>query len=190
MELPGNRKPGMRACLYLFFDYSEMERQSPANMLACLLRQVVRSRDHTSADLQEAFDDHHHGQDLSQAEYVRLLKSEIEPFTEIFLVIDALDECPDEKGGKSREIFLNAIFQLPENVKFFFTSRNLKSIGDTLNADIQVRITAREDELRNYIESRLDGSEALEKLVALRGQKHANFRDKFIKTIVEKSQKT
>jgi hypothetical protein len=155
--------------------------------MANLLKQVVQKQQHLSRPLREAFD---FRKSLSLEEYLGLLKAEMRRLTEIFVVIDALDECPSEKGGGTREILLEALSHLPKNVKFFFTSRKLPSIKDSLKSDVQIRIEAREEDLHNYIENRVNESSDLKRAVDLRCRQDASFRETFFNTLVNQAQNT
>jgi hypothetical protein len=142
-------------CLYVFFDHQDRERQSLPNILADLLKQVVTKRDHLSRTIKEAYYERYQGERLNQEEYIQLLKHELAAIPEVYIIIDALDECPNGHGSKSigDQLVLN-FSQLQKHIKLLFTSRKSEFIEKTINAGIKLQITADQGELKEYFASR------------------------------------
>jgi len=175
----GKDKP---ACLVIFLD---AERGCPtvAKLLANLLRQAVQQKKSLSRSMRNAFDLHRNDQRLPEDECLSLLKTEVmlllRSFPGVFIMVDALDE----HLGLLRE-FLHALFQLPPKVKYFFTSKNLSSIASVLQPDFRIQIDAQDDDLRRYVQRRLEALPRLKELVDKEN------RESLCKTVVAKAKKT
>lgn len=74
-----------------------------------------------------------HRPDLKTLEYI--FATTIRGFSKVFVVLDALDECPDSNG--ERETLLNCLCRIQdlayENLHFLCTSRREDNIERTLN---------------------------------------------------------
>jgi ankyrin repeat protein len=177
------------ACVYIYFDYKDQKRQDLTNLLSSLLAQLVRNRDQISQETKAKHDNWmDRGINPSSDEYLAMLISQIKSFDRVFIVIDALDECVDNPETNTRNNFLKAIQQLPQRVHILFTSRPVISIEQRVKADRQLEIVANNDDLRKYLESRINAFENLRHLVDIGVQKDSSFLDNILRTIVKKSQ--
>lgn len=90
-------------------------------------------------------------------EIASLIQSLTPLYARVFVVIDALDECP-ETGG-NRERFLYELLQLQMHCKFqlFATSRPLPGIQDKFQAShiANLEIRASEHDIRIYLEANM-----------------------------------
>jgi len=89
------------------------------------------------------------------SEYSRLLKLELRQLSDIFLVIDALDECPeiDDFGESRRDNLLAQITNLLESLHLLITARpHIQSVTDILRDAIEMEICARKDDIKIYLE--------------------------------------
>src|SRR5690606_33518325 len=106
--LKGDSRVGI-ACL--FCNYKEREQQTAAELLAGLVKQLVRRLTTLPTTVEELYTTHTESEtrptmdDLSDA-----LQSIADKFDRVYFIIDALDECED--SNRSRESLLNAVFSL------------------------------------------------------------------------------
>ena len=87
-------------------------------------------------------------------ETTKLLRSQIEEFNQVFLVIDALDECPELE--QTRRTLLAEIRGLLPHVRLMVTSRNIPSIENMFRNDTHLEIRAQDQDVRRFIESQTE----------------------------------
>ena len=122
------------------------------------------------------YESHHSaGTSPSVLEYIMVLEAAVGRLANLYIVIDALDECSDKHGG--RKALISELLRL--KAQLLVTSRDLPSIRRQLQNAVNLRVCAREDDILNYIDTRIDNSEQLSVHVAKDGQ----LRD-FIETTV------
>lgn len=141
------------AVAYLYCNYSEVEKQTVSNLLSCLVSQLHSQQ--PRAFMREAIA----GTDSSLANSVTLLRTAISGLANVFIVIDALDEIPEEDGR--RKTLISELSSLTPVVQLLVISRDLPNIRRQLNHAIHVEIEANEGDIMNYIDSRIAGFERL-----------------------------
>ena len=170
--------------LYFYFDYRQQSEQTPFNVLVTLLRQLlstISSFPNAASDLYKRIDK---GQGLPgwkdlMTSFRNICASSSE---ELFLVLDALDEC-DEKTH--REPILDLLEFLSEsNVRMLIISRPYPQDINGAFADYpQIVIEASDSDIRAFL---------LEKITKSR-RKSSRFidetlREEIIQSITSKSQ--
>ena len=114
-------------------------------------------------------------------EIVTLLRSQVEKFNKVFIVIDALDECP-ELGG-TRKDFLSEVRSLVPTVRLMVTSRHDLAIESTFKHDTRLEIQAQDQDVRKYIESQMERRHELADLL----NDHDDIRSEIIAVILSKT---
>jgi hypothetical protein len=90
-------------------------------------------------------------QQLSSREFEKMILSVAGSVKSVYLVIDALDECDEQKHRRS---FLQILerFKMDKHIRFFVTSRSYpQDIRAALEAGPQIEIKARDADLRRYL---------------------------------------
>lgn len=88
--------------------------------------------------------------------YVSLIEKQVEKLERVFLVVDALDECPETK----RREFFRVLNRLPPVVNLFHTSRDDTKIHQHITREIQeLIIWVSDNDVENYVRSRLEEEE-------------------------------
>jgi hypothetical protein len=177
------------ACLYVYFDYVEQKQQTYENLLADLLHQLLRLRDRVTPRVQAIYDNMTaSGIPPGPDEYIDMIKSEIETFTKVFIVVDALDECLDEPPDDTAIKFVRALDQLPKRTRILFTSRPMTTINDRIKADKTILVQMDVNDLTAYFENRINNTDSLKKLVEQGTQKNSRFLQNAVDTIISRSQ--
>ena len=84
-------------------------------------------------------------------ELTEALKIEISTYARVFLVIDALDECP--QNGESGAQFLHILRSL--RVNLLLTARDIPLIARKFRGINRLEIRAKKEDIKKYIEGRL-----------------------------------
>ncbi|KAL2841282.1 hypothetical protein BJY01DRAFT_236447 [Aspergillus pseudoustus] len=144
------------AVAYIYCSYQRRDEQKAEYLLASLLKQlaqrlpslpgnleslILRSRDYRTRP--------------SFEEIVGALRSVAAAFSRIFIIVDALDECPVADGCLSR--FLSEIFLLQRlrEASIFATSRPLPEITGRFKESITLQIRATEEDVRSYLDGQI-----------------------------------
>lgn len=149
-------EPGV-AVAYFYFDFNDTEKQRHENLLRSLIVQLSIQSANTPESLSALFARSQDGQQRPTTDALALaLESILRDFQQIFIILDALDEC------KEREELLGLIENIAkwnlEKLHILATSRREREIEDSLeplitgqiciqsalvNADIHIHICER-----------------------------------------------
>ena len=160
-----SRKNAMHAAFY--FTFSDNQKQSYENLLRSLVAELGWKEPALSM-LRQACEKPN-ASILGVEELEKILLACIQSYDELFLLLDALDECPEV--GKVRQNVLDGLERLASeapNIRTFVTSREVSDVGEsmeTLGADL-VSVAARsvDADIQRYISSQLSRDRKLSKL--------------------------
>ncbi len=132
--------PGSAYLAYYFFDFKDTRKQDARGFLSSILVQLCGQSTSFCKILHELFSEHQHGSkqasDSTLKQYLEKILKVSRTFP-LYVVIDALDECPDTSGlQSSREKVLSLIQELVglnlPNLRLCITSRPEVEIRNVL----------------------------------------------------------
>ncbi|KAI9766660.1 MAG: hypothetical protein M1839_004783 [Geoglossum umbratile] len=168
---------------YAYCSYKEAEDQTPVNLLADLLRQLLLQKPVLSDQIKSLYEGHIPKKTRPTiAECSALVKDAVAAFSKVFIVIDALDECPEKNNH--RGTLLAQIRRLQPGTSFFVTSRNIFNISDEFRDDYHLEIRASNQDITRYLQERLSAASKL----SVYTDKDPKLRDTITSTIVTKAQ--
>ena len=145
------------ACLY--YDFLDQQEQTITNMMGAILKQLV-GKGGIPGDVREAFQEGKKeigGRGLRLGDLMGMLRITIASLPQVFICIDALDEClPKQlpelleslrdivRGSRRTRVFLTGRPHVKEAIQRYFTEA------------VVIPISPNQDDLRNYMEMRLD----------------------------------
>ena len=147
-------------CLY--YDFLVQNEQSITDTMGAILKQLVGRRD-IPKDIRKAFQKEKKelgGRGLLHADLMRMLKDVITSLPQVFICIDALDECLPrnllELLGSLRDIVLRS-----PKTRIFLTGRPhvLGAIQRYFTKVVVIPISPNTDDVRNYLKMKLDRDE-------------------------------
>jgi hypothetical protein len=152
---------------WIYLNYKETESQTPPNIVGSFLKQLILGLNFIPRGLQEQYHHHHVRQTRPTAE--ELLKefpSIIAGYSQVYLLIDGFDECPEDR----RRILYDILATVGGSVCLMITSR--PHIGlDFHFPDIQVLdIRPADDDIRRYVDKQISKSPPLSKHVRAQPQ--------------------
>ncbi|KAJ7582122.1 ankyrin repeat-containing domain protein [Mycena floridula] len=173
-------RPGV-GLAYIFFRYNEANTQDIRALVASILRQLLIGN--TIPDwLIPLYDSFKAGRPLSQDlnTLVNALDSQIHSYSNVYLVVDAFDECSED----IRDNFLSTFRPLTDSnrLHILVTSRLLLSIESQFKGDQQINVRAHDNDVRAHILDQIRKHKRLEKLVK-GGQ--AGFENEIMGQIIE-----
>ena len=165
---------------YIYCNYKEKSGQSTVNLISSLLQQLVESRSAIPDEIKRLYRHHQKkGTRLAIDECSQLLRSEVRRFSTVYFIIDALDECLEER----RQILLDELRKLRDYVKLLVTSRHIPTIERYFEPEKHLEIRASDEDIQNYLRFRIANSTRLERHVT----KYPNLLEEIIAKIVEKA---
>ena len=147
------------ACVYC--DFQDQERQTAANMIGALTKQLVNALEIVPTEIEEALERAERkvgGRGLQVSESVKLLRAVLAPVKRTFICIDALDECPDKHLSQLLSS-LNTVLQAQPGLQLFITGRpHIRSVvGKYLPGGVQViPISPNREDIKEYLEMELE----------------------------------
>ena len=150
-------------CLYC--DYLAHQEQSTTNMMGAVLKQLLGKVD-IPKDLRQAFQEGKKvagGRRLLLPDLVRRLKIAIASLHQVFICIDALDEFLPKNLPALLEPLREIIQECPRT-RIFLTGRPhaKENIQRYFTGAVVIPINPSTDDIRNYLEMRLDRDDELE----------------------------
>ena len=145
------------ACLY--YDFLAQQEQTISNMLGAILKQLV-ARGDIPDDVREAFQEGKKeigGRGLRHVDIVGMLRIAIAWLPQVFICIDALDECLPKNLLELLESLRDIVRESPKT-RIFLTGR--PHVGEAIQRyfpkAVVLPISPNTEDIRNYLEMRLN----------------------------------
>lgn len=144
---------------FFYFDYRDQGRQTPSSLLLSFLRQIIAilpDLPNCIVDAHEKYPDS--GDSLPLRELEAILHEISLGLRQVYLIIDALDECDESTHRKATIQLLDRIHKI-SNIYLFITSRQYPhDIKESLQGHPQIAIQANESDLRSYMYREIESS--------------------------------
>jgi hypothetical protein len=150
------------AICFAYYNYRDTRLANATTILAALVKQLCQMMDEVPSSLLQIMHDARSPSLVGSPEYFLSLA---ENFSEVFVVFDALDECPEEKRHDILGFITEVVtMPAPHCIKVFATSRREMDImeafekthvptiqisADSVAADIETFIRSKVEELRS-----------------------------------------
>ncbi|RYN82789.1 hypothetical protein AA0120_g9495 [Alternaria tenuissima] len=166
---------------FVYFSYKDCESQTPVNIMASILQQLITQKPDYIQDLKDMYT--RHIRDNTRplvGDISSLLQNVVYAFGKVFIVIDALDECSDTNDV--RMILLTELRKLQGRASLLVMSRPIPGLEKGLEGAIRIRVEASTTDIRNYLQQRLDAAQSMQKHL----QAEPKLRDHIISCITDK----
>lgn len=178
----------------VYFDYNNL--QKPSEVLYDVYRQLLRRHNGVFPTLLHALIEKmtHESRSPTDDELANLVKSEAKTLSQLFIVIDALDECvgssTDETRPEKHVRFRRNVYGLLQSLSgqanVLVTSRVSEEIPSMFKRYPQIEISAHDEDMIAYLEQRIaDGGD--EHRWAQLCSKDTMFKDESIRKLIEKA---
>jgi hypothetical protein len=137
------------AVVFFYFKYTDPV--TLVQILEALLAQLASVRLSTHSSVQTLEDHRAKRTRPSRDQLLSALQHEISSYSDIYIVIDALDELHDELLHD----FVNILRSFPKSAHIVITSRDIPSISTIFPDDDRLDILADKHDMRTYIEEQL-----------------------------------
>jgi NACHT domain len=141
---------------YLYCNFRRRDEQSAEDLLASLLKQLTQEQSSLPDSMKALYDQHRDKRTRpSFDEISRALQSVATICSQVFIVVDALDECQASDGCRTK--FLTEIFNLQAKcgAHLFATSRFILEITEVFKSSTSLEIYATRDDVERYLEGHM-----------------------------------
>ena len=166
----------------LYFDFLSQREQTATNIMGAVLKQLV-GRGGIPDQLRNAFQKEQKefgSRGLRLAELMGMLKTTIASLPQVFICLDALDECLPKHLPELLESLGNILRESPRT-RIFLTGRPhiAEDVKRYFSKAVVIPVSPNPDDIRNYVEMRLDRDTEPEAM-------NKNLRADIVKVILEK----
>jgi Cdc6-like AAA superfamily ATPase len=140
----------------LYCSYKGGEEQRDVNLLSALLKQLVQGQQLIPEPVKNLYDLHKRRQSRpSLDEISKSLLAIFKSYSEVFIINDALDECRDDDGTRTKLLSRIRNLQTHSNVKLMATSRLITKIEQEFKKDIRLDVRASNEDVERYLDSQM-----------------------------------
>lgn len=176
------KQPGI-GIAYIYCDYNNAL-LTVTNFLASLSQQLFRQSLKPPSGLLEIYKSYTTKSiHLTLKEYYTFLRDVIESFSEVFIVVDGLDECPRREINDVRDQFLDQLKELPLKAQLLFTSRDLPAIALKFAKDQRLEIHASRHAVEGYLQARINNSKNLRRHI----QRKPSLQQAIVEMVAQKA---
>jgi Cdc6-like AAA superfamily ATPase len=137
---------------FLFCSYKTQTDQSASSLFAALLKQLVQSRPDIVALVIQMYELYSkRGRRPPLDDILQTLHSVCSAYTTVYIVVDALDECADGDGDRSRLVDMLRGLQARTGVRLLFTSRFIPEITQKFQSTPILEVRASEEDVRRFV---------------------------------------
>jgi hypothetical protein len=165
---------------FVYFDHKRTI--TPEEVIGSLLNHLLYRKANLSKELTELYSEHmERGTRPTYIELAKILETESRSVSQVFIVFDALDECPVKDDTRTK--ILEELRRLP-NVRLMVTGRpHVTAIVSRLGDISELQIRARDEDINKYARERIHLNENLNRH-CLRDQ---NLKETIRKTVASKA---
>ena len=143
---------------YVYCSYNRRHEQTLVNLIASLVRQLLQERSDLPDHFQSLHRRHVDKNTRPSVEELRtLLHATTETYSNVFIVVDALDECTNVDG--TRDLLLSELFLLQSQSKtvvcLLTTTRFIPEILDQFEHCATLEIRASDDDVSKYLDGQM-----------------------------------
>ncbi|KAF5639783.1 ankyrin repeat [Fusarium tjaetaba] len=137
---------------YIYGNYQRSDEQKVDHLLHGILRQLVQDLSSMPVIVKSLYKKHYNkGTQASIEEVSATVQSVADLFTQVYIIVDALDELKATEGCRNR--FLEEILKVQAqcNAKVFATSRFVPEITEILKGGTTIEIRAHHEDARSFL---------------------------------------
>lgn len=169
---------------YVYCNYKEQEGQTATNLISSIVQQLVQSHADVPEEIISLYQHHSRRQTRPMlGEWSKLLQSEVNRFSKVFIVVDALDECPNDGTRDSFLTVIKTVQKVQPSVRLSVTSRPSPTIEAEFETASRLEIRATDADVQSYLEQRIASSSQMARHV----KKDPSLQGNIVNAILEQS---
>ena len=135
---------------YVYCSYKAQLNQS--ELLAAILKQLAQARPTITEPIEGLYKKHvDRGTRPSSEEILRVLQSVLSTYSSAYIVVDALDECPDQDGTRHQFLAKIRDLQSKTDLRLMATSRFIPDIFCEFSAPLTLEIRASGEDVKRFV---------------------------------------
>ncbi|KAI1120343.1 hypothetical protein F5Y10DRAFT_128012 [Nemania abortiva] len=142
-------------CLFMYFDFKDQKQYLLRDLYLSLLTQLLQRRRSFTEQAKNAFKTWETPTYPTTDEYLEILIAEIRTYSSVYIVIDALDECPNDVQNSTRSRLVKSFCSFPPNTHIVFTTRPDSSIEKEVQGHYCIDVFAKDQDLEDYLRKRV-----------------------------------
>jgi hypothetical protein len=144
------------AIAFLYCNYRKHETQKAINLLSSILKQLCASRSKLPESVRALCEQHSRlGTRPSMDEISKSLHSVVQAYSRVIIVIDALDECREDDGTRTRILSEIRKLQSHSGTKLMATSRDIPDITQEFQNGIKLEVRASDADVTRYLDGQM-----------------------------------
>ncbi|KAJ7591960.1 ankyrin repeat-containing domain protein [Mycena floridula] len=173
-------QPGVGVA-YIFCDYRQSSTQGVTDVIGSVLRQLLLNSEEILVSLRSMHNCYKSVRPKPRTlrDFTTALEAQIQLYSRVYLVIDALDESSSE----TRDILISTVHHLAESGHLHVLVTSRQTIGDEFANDSQIHIWANDGDIRRYITQRIRDGKELQKVI----NGDETLQDEIINKVTEKA---
>jgi hypothetical protein len=141
---------------FIYCNHKENQSQRNEYFLGAIARQIIERRQVMPNDVHTLYEKHR-GKETQPTctEYLNLLQHLAKECSEVYIVIDALDECIDKDGQLIWSDLLTKLKSSVPNMRLLYTSRDIEDTAGILSGSTLIGVHASEADIETYVQGQL-----------------------------------
>ena len=152
------------ALAFVYCNHKEKLSQTTKHFVGAIVRQLVERKAVIPDYVRNLYQDHRgKGPNPTLTEYLDLLRLQAKECSEVYIVIDALDECVDKGGQPIWSELITKVQEYTVNLNLLYTSRDMDihNTADIFRNSTVIPIRATETDIRTYAREQLKSKNIL-----------------------------
>ena len=169
---------------FIYCDHKKYLSQTVEYFIGVIVRQLLERRKDIPPKVRTLYDNYH-GKDRTPTceEYLDVLRDLGKEYAEIYIVVDALDECIDRSGQAIWADLLSKLEASANNLRLLYTSRNIEDASGILGRSARIDVRASEKDIENFVLAQLQSQQHLLRFC----RQCSTLQDEILQAIVPKS---
>lgn len=168
---------------YIYCDYKIQDEQTPLNLLASLLKQLLQYKSLVPEDIRGLYKKHNNGTKTTRPildEVFESLQLTAASFSLVYLVVDALDEL--QQHGKLFQTLLSKLstLQATTPLELMLTSRDIPRVTEEVQEDVRLEVRASDEDVARYVDGHID---ELPRFVSKSAKIQQNIKDAIVSAV-------
>ncbi|EON63613.1 hypothetical protein W97_02841 [Coniosporium apollinis CBS 100218] len=137
---------------YVYCNYNAQADQTTTSLLSAILKQLAQARPSIPEPVARLYDCYAKRKTRpSLEEIINALQSVLSNYSSAYVVVDALDECPDKHGTRSQLLAKLRDLQSKTDLRLMVTSRFIPDIKNTFKSTPRLEVRASNADVKRFV---------------------------------------
>ena len=138
--------------MHVYCNYKAEEEQDASRLLAAMVKQLVQARPSAAEPVERLHKQHaDRGTKPSLDEIFGVLREVVAKYTTVYILVDALDECRDRDGTRSRFLARLRELQAGQDIRLIATSRFIPEVEVEFRTAVRLEVRASNEDVRRFV---------------------------------------